>query len=306
MRFAARINSFRKKYSSIGEIITAMSRIDGLTDVEINLPEHIENSKHMDLARRVSDVGMDFAGAAVRYRDDFLSGEFGHRKNRAAAIDLARQSIDVVSEMGGDTVTFWLAYDGYDYSFQIDYTSYWTDIISAFQTIADHNKDMRISIEFKPWEPRIYSIMPNSGTTLHALNCIDRGNVGMTLDYCHSLMAGENPSMSLALAGLQKKLFGIHLNDGNGFADDGHIFGSENIVKSLEFLYYLNQHNYNDLIYFDTFPIYEDPDVEVALNIQLFKTFQKKLEQIGYDKIAADLQSQKKMSGQRFVLDNIL
>ena len=295
-----------KKYSTVTEIIEAMGKIEGLTDVELNLPEHLKGSDQKEISRRINDAGMDFSGAAVRYRDDFLNGEFGNRKNKTAAIDLAKETIDTVSEMGGDTVTIWLAYDGYNYSFEIDYASYWTDVITAFQTIADHNSDIKVSIEFKPWEPRMFSILPNTGTTLHALSCIDRENVGMTVDLCHSLMAGENPAMSLALAGLRNKLFGVHINDGNGFADDGHIFGADNVTKSLEFMYYLKQQKYDGLIYFDTFPIYEDPDVEVALNLKMFKAYEAKLDQIGFEKISADLHSQESLSGQRFVLDNIL
>ena len=306
MRFAARMNSFSKKYTNAKDIIRAMGKIDGLTDIEINIPEHLSGSDYAEMSRIIQDAGMNFSGAAVRYRDDFITGEFGNPGNRDAAVDLAKRAVDTVAAMGGETVTIWLAYDGFDYSFQIDYAAHWNAVVSSFQKIADHNRDIRISIEFKPWSPRIFSIMPDTGTTLHALSCIDRENVGMTLDFCHSLMAGENPSMSLVLAGLRNRLFGIHLNDGNGFADDGHIFGSDNLVKSMEFMYYLKRQAYDGLIYFDTFPTYEDPDIEVALNLRLFKAYEEKVEQIGFEKISSGLQSQEEMSGQRFVLDNIL
>lgn len=306
MQFAARINSFIRKYILVEKVIQALSRIDGITDVELNLPEHLDGQNPMAIADKIKDAGLNFSGAAMRFRHNFEEGEFGNRKNRQAALDLVKRTIDTVAEMGGSTMTIWLEFDGYDHSFQIDYIRYWDNIITAFQETADYNKDMKISIEFKPWTPRSFSIMPNTGTTLHALDCIDRDNVGMTLDYCHSLMAGENPAMSLALASMKGKLFGIHLNDGHGFADNGHVFGSVSVIRSLEFMYYLKQQKYYGLIYFDTFPIYVDPDTETALNIQSFKAYEQKLKNIGQEKILTELKSDNILTGQRFVMDNIL
>ena len=305
MRFAGRINSFKKKYPDVKEIIKVMSTVDGLTDVELNLPEHLSKYDYAEMKQLIADSGLNFSGAAVRYREEMLNGEFGNPDNMQAVVDIAKESIDTIFDLGGTCLTVWLAYDGFDYSFQINYQDYWNNVIDTFRKIADYNRDIKISIEFKPWEPRSLSIMPNTGTTLHAINCIDRPNVGMTIDYCHALMAGENPAMSLVLAGLQNKLYGIHLNDGNGRADDGLIYGSASLVRSIEFMYYLKQQNYDGLIYFDTFPIREDPVDEIKLNLRAFKAIEKKLENIGYEKLTSIINSDE-FSGQRFVLDNLL
>ena len=206
MRFAGRINSFRKSYSNIEKIIDSLSGIDGLTDLEMNLPEHIESYEYSEIKKIVKSSRLNFSGAAIRYRDDFIDGELGHVKNKVRAIDQAMKAIDTIVDFGGTCLTVWLAYDGFDYSFQIDYQQYWENVITSFQQIADYNKEIQISIEFKPWEPRTYSLIPNTGTTLHAINCINRKNVGLTIDYCHSLMAGENPAFSLSLAGMAKKI----------------------------------------------------------------------------------------------------
>ncbi|MFN8460142.1 MAG: sugar phosphate isomerase/epimerase, partial [Anaerolineae bacterium] len=62
--------------------------------------------------------------------------------------------------------------------------------------------------------------------------------------------------------------YGLHLNDGYGSLDDGLMVGSVNLPQTLELLYYLLRANYNEVIYFDTFPTHEDPVQECAHNIE--------------------------------------
>ncbi|MFN8456487.1 MAG: hypothetical protein U0401_17765 [Anaerolineae bacterium] len=74
--------------------------------------------------------------------------------------------------------------------------------------------------------------------------------------------------MSAALCLQRGQLYGLHLNDGYGSLDDGLMVGSVNLPQTLELLYYLLRANYNEVIYFDAFPTYEDPVRECAYNIE--------------------------------------
>ena len=51
--------------------------------------------------------------------------------------------------------------------------------------------------------------MPNTAAALLLVREVDRPNFGVTLDYGHQLMAGENPAQSVAMAGAAGKLFGV-------------------------------------------------------------------------------------------------
>jgi sugar phosphate isomerase/epimerase len=57
---------------------------------------------------------------------------------------------------------------------------------------------------------------------------VDRRNFGLTIDFGHCLMAGENPAQSLVLCP-KDRLFGVQLGDGYGRlgAEDGKysVFG---------------------------------------------------------------------------------
>ena len=79
----------------------------------------------------------------------------------------------------------------------------------AFRRIADAAApDIKISIEYKPFQPRSFSLVPNMATAMLLVEDIGRQNVGLTLDFCHMLMAGENPAAALALTASRGRLWG--------------------------------------------------------------------------------------------------
>ncbi|RAM12037.1 sugar phosphate isomerase/epimerase, partial [Listeria ivanovii] len=154
-------------------------------------------------------------------------------------------------------------------------------IRNAFIEIADYAPDLKISIEYKPFQPRAYAFIDSMGLTGMMLNEINRDNVGVTLDYCHMLMKHENPAFGAEIFGSRGKLYGVHLNDGYGLNDDGLMIGSATPFKTLEFLYYVKKYNYDGVIYFDTFPIIEDAAKECEQNIQMITRLNVIIDNLG-------------------------
>jgi hypothetical protein len=130
--------------------------------------------------------------------------------------------------------------------------------------------------------------VPSTGAAVLLASEVDRENFGLTLDFGHCLMAGENPAQSAAMIqqlpippNLKEnqplygsgKLFGVQLGDGHSRigAEDGLVFGSVHRVAALELVYYLLKTKYDGHIYFDTFPRNEDPVREASRNIQTLK-----------------------------------
>ena len=89
-----------------------------------------------------------------------------------------KKGIDLAASLNCETMTLWMGQDGLDYSFQADFSKMWDDTITAMQELADHNQNINISIEYKPNEPRAFSLMPDVATTLLALAEINRANTG--------------------------------------------------------------------------------------------------------------------------------
>ncbi|MGL4653328.1 sugar phosphate isomerase/epimerase family protein [Cetobacterium sp.] len=289
MKFAARLNSFKNQKTNFTELLESIAKQTNLTHLDLNYPEHFTNLSDSELKLKIEKLGLGVNGVALRFRDEFIFGEFTNRDRLISkeAIKISKEAIDKCEYLGGKIVTIWLGFDGFDYPFQINYVEYWNRIKEAIKEIGEYaqTKGIEISIEYKPYQPRVYSMLPDSATTLLMINEINLDNVGVTLDYCHMLMRRENPAYSLALVANRGKLSGIHLNDGYGLNDDGLITGTISIPQTLEFIYYLKKFKYDGVIYFDTFPIRENPYEETSANIQLFKKYSGIIDKIGIEKL---------------------
>ena len=135
--------------------------------------------------------------------------------------------------------------------------------------VADHNSQIDIALEYKPNEPRAFSLMPDAATTLLAIKEIGRDNTGVTLDFAHVLYADEMPAFAANLIARHSRVLGVHLNDGYGKWDNGLMVGSVHPIQTVELLVELQRIGYDGAIYFDTFPDHSglDPVAEAQTNI---------------------------------------
>jgi len=283
-KFAARLNSFRvhereywpglnRKPTTL-DVVSRASKVAGLNCVDLNYPDHVVDHSETELVDRMMEMGISLNGYAMRYYDDdaFKIGAFTHPDPvaRRAAIDLTKRGLDSLAAAGGNLMTLWMGQDGFDYSFQVNYGALWQYTIDAIREVADHNPAIDVSIEYKPNEPRSFSLMPDVATTLLAIKEIDRPNLGVTLDFAHVLYADEMPAYAAALVARHSRLLGVHLNDGYAKRDDGLMVASVHPIQTIELLYVLDQIGYGSAIYFDTFPDTTglDPISECAGNIE--------------------------------------
>ncbi|MBC1628299.1 sugar phosphate isomerase/epimerase [Listeria welshimeri] len=283
MKLATRINSFLSVYDNDLKNVFGEFKKLGLGYIDLNYPEHIEKFKAPEMKALIQENDLKLNGVALRFRSEFINGELGNSdpKISANALKLCKDAADYCREAGGKVVTIWLGFDGFDYSFQINYKKVWEQLRNAFTEIADYAPDLKISIEYKPFQPRAYAFIDSMGLTGMMLNDINRDNVGVTLDYCHMLMKHENPAFGADIFGSQGKLYGVHLNDGYGLNDDGLMIGSATPFKTLEFLYYVKKHNYDGAIYFDTFPIIEHAAKECEQNIRMITALNAMIDNVG-------------------------
>ncbi|MFK7881783.1 sugar phosphate isomerase/epimerase family protein [Roseobacter sp.] len=281
-RYATRLNSFASNAHAYWpelqgkptpmQMAERAATAKGLTDLDLNYPDHAENDVKAQ-TRRLADMGLGVNGLAMRYYTNpgFKLGAFTHPdpQVRQEAIDLTKRGIDAARETGSDLMTIWLGQDGFDYSFQADYNRMWADEVEAIREVADHDPACQISIEYKPNEPRAFSLLPDMATTLLAINEAGSPNLGVTLDFAHVLYADEVPAFAAAMINRHSKLLGVHLNDGYGKRDDGLMVASVNTKATLELLVQIKKDGYEGAIYFDTFPDASglDPVAECEANI---------------------------------------
>lgn len=312
MKFSSRINSFRSRpdlYQSQNtmttcDLINRMGQVEGLTHIELNYPEHFINQDKQAIKKCIEDNNLKMGGIALRYNKEFIDGEFTNPNEtiREKAIQITLDAVDMCRFLGGNTVTLWFGYDGYDYCFQQDYFYAYELLVDALRRVTLPNPDMQFSFEYKPYEPRTFSFIGDCAATLLLIEKVGSPNLGVTLDFCHMIMKKENPAFSLFLTSMQKRLVGFHLNDGYGYCDDGLMLGSVHLMQTLEYIYYAKRVNFSGLIYFDTFPTREDPVAECTQNIRMYQKISRFIDQIGMDNIADIIRHQDAIKVQKLLM----
>lgn len=303
MNYAGRFNSFIFKGQNVFDAIEAYKHMDGITHLEFNYPEHIAGYNLEELKKAIAPLKVN--GFAVRWRKEWLDGDFTNPNEelRRKAIVLAKEACDICRELGGSVITLWFENDGFDYPFQMDYGFCWNQLVEGLREVADYAPDMKISVEYKPYEERDFAMVDSTGMVMYLLSEVNRPNVGCTLDFCHMLMKHDSPAYGLALAAQKGKLFGLHMNDGYGWKDSGLIFGSLNFSQAAEFIYYLECYNYDGVVFFDTFPIREESKAECQANINAFELIKSKVDSIGADKIHEIVAKHDGISAQTLIYD---
>ena len=274
-RYAARLNAFKLglKNPTVPDLLARIAEVPGIDAADLNFPDHFEGIPPATLSRIMADHGIALNGVAMRYYTDpgFRLGAFSNpdAKVRQAAVDITKRGLDAMAEMGGKVMTLWMGQDGVDYAFQGNYARMWDDSLECLAQVCDHNPAVDVSLEYKPNEPRAFSLMPDIATNLLAIKELGRTNTGITLDFCHVLFAGEIPAQSAQLAGRYSRILGVHLNDGYGKRDDGLMVGSVHPMQTLELFVELDRQAYDGVIYFDTFPDHSglNPVAEAAANV---------------------------------------
>lgn len=306
-RFATRINSFASNAAeywpglsgkpSLIQMVTRAATVEGLSELDLNYPDHVgENAG--EVAKAVRDTGLSISGLAMRYYTNpaFKRGAFTNPDPtvRREAIDLTKRGIDAARQMGAPMMTLWLGQDGYDYAFQCDYSALWEAEIDGIAEVCAHDPSCMISIEYKPNEPRAYSLLNNAATTLLAIAEVGAENLGVTIDFAHSLYADEQPAFAAALIARKSKLLGMHLNDGYAKRDDGLMVASVHQMATLELLREVSRFGFDGAIYFDTFPDASglDPVAECAANIRTVRRLLAGVQNMAGDNRLAQAQSQ--------------
>lgn len=246
---------YRKPLTAI-ETLDRLSEIKGLNGIGLGCPLEFESLDYFK--KRLSQNGW---GVSTVCPDTYASPEWanGCLMNRDSGIrrhmiDLFKQSMDLAAEFPGSDVLVWLANDGYDYAFEDDYARRWDLLMDAISELCEYRSDVKISLEYKPKEPRIRQYVANYGISLFMCERLKYPNLGIVMDIGHSIIAGENPAEAVAIINKYGRLNHIHLNDNYGSWDDDLIFGSVHFWETLEVFYILNKIGYDGWMSLDIWP----------------------------------------------------
>lgn len=277
-RYAARLNAFKSRsdlYPTVlntSAMIKRASSVKGLDCIEPNFPDHFCDITPEQMRVAAENNHLSISGVNVRFDPvDFRDGAFTNPNpaKREQARAYVERAVHTACLLDTDQITLWIGPDGFDYPFQFDYARAWEWVVDGLGTLAQRYPHIRISVEYKAFEPRCHTLLRDVGTTLLALSECHAHNLGVTLDFAHMLIIREHPAFAAALCLRQQRLFGIHLNDSYGQTDDGLMVASVHMPQTLELLAHLLLADFDGVVYFDTFPVREDPVAECTQNIHM-------------------------------------
>ncbi|MBW2057211.1 MAG: TIM barrel protein [Deltaproteobacteria bacterium] len=269
------------------ELIDMAASVEGIKGIEL-FSSQLEGVDLKETRSYIRDKGLQATGILANTFGDrrFKLGSITHtdERLRREAIDLCKHTVEMAEKIECPAVTLWLGSDGFDYPFQVDYVGQLDSLIESIKDIADFNPNLRICLEYKLKEPRMYLAVGNVGKALYlALECGE--NVGVTLDFGHALMSKEKPGESVALLSRHGRLFNVHINDAYGEWDDDLIVGSVHIPDTLEFLYYLDLTGYDGWLGLDIFPFREDALKAAGLCIKNLNNLVAMLDRMDYGEL---------------------
>ena len=265
------VSGYKPKVS-IEEALNQIAAVSGLRGVMMHYPRPV-NENNVDSIKkslearglRLASCDVDLFSDPIFARGSLMSEDLALRKK---AIDYSKKAMDIAEYLGAGVMNLWPGQDGFDYPFQINYSSQWDLFVDALTEIAQYNPRVRLSLEYKLREPRTHSTIYSSGTALFLAQATGCPNVGVTIDLGHSFNCKESPANVVALLDKFQKLFVLHLNDNYRDWDDDMAVGSVHFWETLEFVYYLNRSNYFGWLGLDIFPYRENASDACQYSIQ--------------------------------------
>ena len=233
-----------------------MTRIEGCDGVEVVYPYEVSDPKTTKDILKKHHLNVAAINVNVKAEPEFRNGGLtSHdRSVRDKAVRFIKEAKDFAAAVGADKVTCCPLGDGYEFSFQYDYATTWKYLIETFGEAGSYKTDIPLYIEYKPSETRGRCFVDTAAKALCLLNDIQCNEMGVTLDFGHSMYGNENPAEAVTLLAESPYRYYIHINDNDGKWDWDYFCGTKHFLEYVEFLYYLKKYGYNDYLTSDTSP----------------------------------------------------
>jgi xylose isomerase len=272
------------------EMIDMAGSVEDLTVVDLNYP-FADSSLSLDTveeALRRNNLSVIGITPEI-YTRQFAKGAFTNPDPgiRRLANEMVNDAAKVVRRFGADYVKLWPGQDGWDYPFQVDHGKLWRHSIEGIAELAHQNPDLKFVIEYKPREPRVHMSYDSVSRTLLGIEKMNAPNVGILLDFGHSLFGGESPADAAQLAIDHGRLFGMDVNDNLRGWDDDMLAGSVHPIELFEFFYTLRKNKWEGVWQLDQFPFREDPVAVANSAIGFLKLIERALDKLDFEAMQA-------------------
>lgn len=286
--------------------------IPGYTGVEVVYPYEVGpragiSAEQLKSALTRHSLQVSAVNVNVKGEPEFVSGGITSPKKevRAKAIQFIKEAKDFAAEIGVNRVTCCPLGDGFEFPFQTDYQKAWSYLADAFGEGAAHRPEVILHIEYKPKETRRHCFLGRAADALVLINQIGAKNLGVTMDYGHSIYADEHPAEALSLLHHSGNAYYIHINDNDKTWDWDFFTGSHTLLEYIEFVFYAKQFGYDDFMTSDTHPTRWDMKKMFGINARLTDKIWKLLDRVGMDEIRSLLDNEDYPATWQFIEEKI-
>ena len=308
---------FRDRYATDGygppvstlEAIKIAGSVQDLSVVDLLYPF---NPVDLELSQ-VTDALHAAGLSAIAVTPEIYTRKFGRggftnpdAEIRRAAVGLVSEAAAAGRQLGCDYIKIWPGQDGWDYPFQVDYRQISRYSVDAMRELGQRHPDLRFAIEYKPREPRNRMTFSSMARTLLAIEEMGTGNVGVLLDFGHSLYGGESPAEAAQMAIDRGKLFAIDVNDNFRGWDDDMVVGSVHLIETLEFFHTLQRNDWAGVWQLDQFPFRENSADAARAGIEVMQALWRALQALDETELRAAQEAQDALAAQRVVRKALL
>jgi xylose isomerase len=286
------------------EAIEAAGQVGDLAVVDINYPFNPPGLLTSQVAAALKRNNLTAIGITPEiYTREFCRGAFTNPDAavRARTFELVSEAVGVAQELGCDYVKLWPGQDGHDYPFQVDHGQIWSYAVTGLRSLAQAHPETKFAIEYKPREPRVSMFFSSAAKTLLAIQDMGVGNVGILLDFGHSLYGGESPAEAARLIHSRNLLYGIDVNDNFRGWDDDLVVGSVHLVETFEFFYALRECGWDGVWQLDQFPFREDSVEAAREGINAMRSIHRALDRLDIGALRAAQDRQDALAANRIV-----
>ena len=294
---------------STEEMLDAAAQVQGLTYLDINVPFATDSLNAHDVKTMLDDRGLKCRATTPHiYMREYARGAFTNPDSelRLRTRNRVEEAVEAAAVLDAGYVKFWPGQDGYDYPGQVDYEQIWGYTVNAMREICEKHSDVQFAIEYKPKEPRVRMTLANAPKTLLAIQETGVDNLGIVMDFGHSLMAGESPAESLLMINRYGKLVSAELNDNWRDWDDDLPVASVHLFETMEYLLALRSIEWQDPLLLDQFPFRENPVAAVARSIETIEMLSEACARVDGAELAEAQSRQDALTVQRIYWNALL
>jgi L-rhamnose isomerase len=294
---------------STAEMLKMAAKVDDLVYLDINVPFASDDVSAKDVRMMLDDLGLKTRATTPHiYMRDYVKGAFTNPDpaKRAAVKDRVHEAVEAAQVLDAGYVKFWPGQDGFDMPGQADYMQLWDLTVEGIRDLALEHPDVQFAIEYKAKEPRVRITLANATKTMLAITETGVGNVGIVMDFGHSLLANETPAESLQLIHRHGMLVSAELNDNWRGWDDDLPVASVHLFETIEYLLALRKIGWNDPVLLDQFPFREDPVAALARSIQTIKALDRVCDRVDLEALKAAQDQQDALAAQGVLWNALL